>query len=282
MSLAYAAVAGLIGLAVCARARGLRTVVPDALRIGLPTLALVGWFYALNVHRYGDATGSAALFEKYGTPDGPSLFSALTSAGSLVQPLHYLLTQVYGATVWWDRTGAAKWTVTAVAVGAVAGAVALAWSARSRARTATDQPGALRHLDPLQWLAMAVLLPTPVVLLAQHMSGGGAGHARYLMPMLPIIAAAVALLVTRLHPLLAVLPVAAFAVAQLTRLGTAGDLHVDPDNWFGVELGTPLGGTLYRSAAVAVTLAGAVLLVVCTALVAARARPRPVEVSTGA
>ncbi|MEZ5178295.1 MAG: hypothetical protein R2746_08420 [Acidimicrobiales bacterium] len=96
MSAAYAVAAAGLGVLVHLRWRGWRTAGPVVLRVALPMVVLTGWFYALNTYRYGDPTGSAGLFDKYGTANGPGFFHQLFSGSSLVQPLDYLLTDVYG------------------------------------------------------------------------------------------------------------------------------------------------------------------------------------------
>ncbi len=267
MALAFAAVAGLMGLLLCVRSHGWRSLLPYAVRIGAPTVVLTGWFYALNVYRYGDFTGSDALFEKYGTAAGPSLWDSLWSPGSLVQPLHYLVTQVYGRNPWWDRTGPDKWAITLVSIGAVLAALLLAF----RARRSPTAPRRGRVPHPTAWVTAAVLLVVPVALLVQHVSGGGAGHPRYLMPMLPIIAAAAAMVSSRVNRYLAVGLVAVFVIAELARIRAAGRLRLDPDGLFGPVLNTPLGGEVFRQASLAVAFGGALLLVVGTAW-AARSR----------
>ncbi len=255
MALAYAAAAGLIGLVLCLRAHGWRSTLPYGARIGAPALVLTGWFYVLNVRRYGDPTGSDVLFEKFGMEPGPGFWEALWSPASVVQPLHYVITQVYGASPWWDRVGLAKWTVTIVSLGLVLVAVALAF----RSRRTPPRAGGGPTLHPAAWVAVTILLPVPVALLVQHMSGGGGGHARYLLPMLPTIAAAAALVASRVHRLAAVGVVLVFVLAQLTRFRAAGIVRgqdgVDP------VLTGPLGGELYRTASVVVAFGGAALLV---------------------
>ena len=55
------------------------------------------------------------------------------------------------------------------------------------------------------WVCSAVLALVPIVLTAYHVSGGGGSHARYLFPILPIVAAAAALVTSRINQWLAVL-----------------------------------------------------------------------------
>ena len=48
------------------------------------------------------------------------------------------------------------------------------------------------------WAGVAMVSLVPVLLVAQHRAGGGAPHPRYLLPMLPVVAVAVALAAVRL------------------------------------------------------------------------------------
>lgn len=271
MALAFAAAAGVVGLVGHARERGWRSLPGAALRIGGPTAVLTGWFYALNVHRYGDPTGSSALFEKYGTPSGPSIWSLLTGPEPFVQTLDYLVTDVYGRGPWWDETGPDKWAVTVAVVGSVVAAIALA--VRAGRFDPEDDPGGdapdatvrgageTRALDLRSWVAVAVVGAVPMVLIAQHMSGGGAGHARYLMPVVPIAASAVALVTSRIHRWLSVGLVVVVVGVEMSRVRVAGHLAYRGDRLFGPLLNTPLLGAGVRSASVAVAVVGAVILV---------------------
>ena len=195
---------------------------PLVIRLAGPTVLLTGWFYALNWHRYGDVTGSDALFDKFGLRPGRSLFDLLTSADVSVEPFAYLVTEVYGRSPWWEYHGLRHYLIAAVAVGVVIAAIVLSPPGR-RARPARGRDGA--GLSLAAWVCCAVLALVPIVLTAQHAAGGGAAHARYLLPTLPIVAAATALVVTRINRWLAVAVVGAFVVAQITRIRAAGNVH---------------------------------------------------------
>jgi hypothetical protein len=257
MSLAFAAVAGGMALLLGLRARGMSVFVPLMTRLGGPTILLTGWFYALNWYRYGDLTGSDALFDKFGLESKRSLFDLLTSADVSVEPFAYLVTEVYGRSPWWDYRGPGHFLIAAVAVGVVIAAIVLA--ARSSRAPCPRRDGA--HLSLSAWVCSAMLALVPIVLTAQHAAGGGAAHARYLLPTLPIVAAATALVATRINLWLAVGVVGVFAIAQLTRIRAAGNVHdvalpLTPPQLHDAPIGQP-----FLALSVAAAIAGAVVLV---------------------
>jgi hypothetical protein len=256
MSLALAGVAGAMALLLGVRARGTPALVPLVVRLAGPTVLLTGWFYALNWHRYGDVTGSDALFDKFGLESGRSLFDLLTSADMSVEPFAYLITEVYGRSPWWEYRGPRHFIITAVAVGVVIAAIVLA--ARSSRSPRPRRGGA--DLSLAAWVCSAVLALVPIVLTAQHATGGGAAHARYLVPILPIVAAATALVATRINRWLAVVVVGVFAIAQLTRIRAAGNVHDAALALTPPQLRDPLIGQPFLALSVAAAIAGAVVL----------------------
>lgn len=263
MSLALAVVAGALALVLGVRASGAKAAVSLVVRLAGPTIVFVAWFYLLNVVRYGDPTGSAALFEKYDTPPGPGLLDALWGPETFVQTLDYLVIEIYGQRPWWGPTGLREWSVSVVALAMVTGAVALAW--RARAAPSSAEVSRARP-DLAAWGAMVVLGAVPMVLIAQHMSGGGAGHARYLMPVLPIVAAATALVISRIDRRLAVAAVAVAAVAHVSRLRHAGHLRVEASTMFARSLQLPSIGHPWRGASLILAAAGAATMVVALVL----------------
>lgn len=254
MSLVFAAVAGAMALLLGVRARGTSAVVPLLIRLAGPTALLTGWFYALNWHRYGDVTGSDALADKFGLGSGRSLFDLLTSSDVSVHPFSYLVTEVYGRSPWWEYRGPRPYLIAAVAVGVVSAAIALA--ARSSRSPRPQRDGA--HPSLAAWICSSVLALVPIVVTAQHAAGGGAAHARYLLPILPVVAAATALVATRINRWFAVVLVGAFAIAQLTRIRAAGNIH---DAALTLpQLRDPLVGQPFLALTVAVAIAGAAVL----------------------
>jgi hypothetical protein len=256
MSLAFAAVAGAMALLLGVRARGPSALVPLVVRLAGPTVLVTGWFYALNWHRYGDVTGSDALFDKFGLESGRSLFDLLTSADVSVEPFAYLVTEVYGRSPWWEYHGLRPYLIAAVAVGVVVAAVVLAARSSGAPRPRPDGAG----LSLPAWVCCAVLALVPIVLTAQHAAGGGAVHARYLLPILPIVGAATALVATRIHQWLAVVVAGAFAIAQVTRVRAAGNVHDTALGLTPPQLRDPLVGQPFLALTVAFAIAGAVVL----------------------
>ncbi len=257
MSLVFAAVAGTMALLLGVRARGTSALVPLAARLAGPTVLLTGWFYALNWHRYGDVTGSDALMDKFGLESGRSLFDLLTSPDVSVEPFAYLVTEVYGRSPWWEYRGPRHYLIAAVAVGVVIAAIVLA--ARSSRSPRPRRDGA--HPSLAAWICSAVLALVPIVLTAQHAAGGGAAHARYLLPVLPIIAAATALVGTRINRWFAVALVGSFAIAQLTRIRAAGNVYdgaLTPP-----QLRDPVVGQPFLALGVAIAIVGAGVLLGC-------------------
>jgi hypothetical protein len=110
------------------------------------------------------------------------------------------------------------------------------------------------------WVCSAILALVPIVLTAQHAAGGGAAHARYLLPILPIVAAATALVATRISRWLAVVVVGAFAIAHVTRIRAAGNVHDVALALTPSQLRDPLVGQPFLALTVALAIAGAVVL----------------------
>lgn len=183
-----------------------------------------------------------------------------------MQTLDYLVTDIYGRDPWWLATGPDKWAVTIVSVGMVLAAVGLAVRGRGgRGRGGAEGSphlGGHRELSVPAWVAVAVLGVVPMLLTAQHMSGGGAGHPRYLMPVLPIVAAAAALVLTRIHRWLGVVAVLVSVLVQVSRVRAAGQIHLSDTPLFGPVLNTPLLGQPARVSSLALAGMGAALLLV--------------------
>jgi hypothetical protein len=171
-----------------------------------------------------------------------------------VEPFAYLVTEVYGRSPLWEYSGARHYLIADVAVGVVVAAIVFA--ARSSRSPRPPRDGA--HPSLAAWICTAVLALVPIVLTAQHAAGGGAAHARYLLPILPIVAAATALVTTRINRWFAVVVVGAFAIAQITRIRAAGNVHdaaLTPP-----QLRDPVVGQPFLALTVAVAIVGAVVL----------------------
>ncbi len=111
---------------------------------------------------------------------------------------------------------------------------------RPSRRRASAPRGRRTRLPARAWAASAVLALVPVVLTAQHAAGGGNPHPRYLLPAVPVLAAAVALAVVRLTTRwgAAVLLV---ALAMLTAVQTRASIRDLEANLLG-PAGSPLAG----------------------------------------
>lgn len=262
MSLVFAGVAGALAMGLWIRTAGWRRIVGIGARLGGPTVVLVGWFYALNVRRYGDFTGTAALVEAHEREPGPAVIETLLGPEALVQPLYYLVAEVYGARLGFI-SGFRPVLVTVIAVAALLGAIHLAHrhpSADGGRRPSGPVPAA--------WWCIVVLTVVPVVLLAQHVANGGAGHPRYLLAVIPLLSAAAGLVVSRWSRWLGVALVAGFVVAKLSRVRTAGRLHLPAPELYGPLFQDPIVGQPYGALSLFVAAAGAVCLLGALASVA--------------
>jgi hypothetical protein len=272
MALAFAAVAGTMALLLGLRTRGMAAFLPLVLRLAVPTMLVTGWFYVWNLHRFDNVAGPYATADDLGGGSGPSLFDLLTGPEVSVKPFAYIVTDVYGRRPWWwEYHGPRPYLIAAVAVGVVITAIVLA--ARGSSSLRPRRHGA--ELSLAAWICCGLLALVPIVLTAYHVSRGGASHPRYLFPILPIVAAATALVASRVNRWLAVVVVGAFALAQITRLRAAGNLHdaalsITPPQLHHSPIGQP-----FLALSVAIAMAGAVVLLVC--LVRLARKPATIE-----
>lgn len=236
--------------------------------LGLPTLVTSGWFYALNVHRYGDPTGSSALFDKFGRQATSSLWGSLSLKGLWESVFRTITTRRLEAPLPGDPYAWYRVTL-AVALAGVLGTVILVTVAgvanRGRAPRRTGRFTA--PLPVAAWLAVAAVSVIPVLLTAQHRAGGGAPHARYLLPVLPVLAAAVALALVRVATrwagivLVLVLAAATWRQTRASAQWLADNLTGPP----GSQLVTAYGNELVRGAGLVAAGLGLVLLVAAVA-----------------
>jgi hypothetical protein len=267
MALAYALAAGALGGVLALRALGPRALAPLAVRLAVPTVLVSGWFYALSYHRYGDPAGSRALTAGR---EGTGWLDLVTGPEPFVQPLSYLVMEVYGRNPWWLSTGPREYAITVLALVLMATAVLLAmWSAR-RCR----EQGRPLRLVPAAWGAVAILGVVPMILIIQHMFAGGAGHARYLLPVLPGLAVATALVASRATRWLTVLLVGGFVLAKLTRLRAAGDLSLPAPGEIGRGIGPSVGGQPFLALAAVLAVVGAIAMLAALTSMAARGARR--------
>ncbi len=235
-----------------------------------PTVSGAGWFYVLNIVRYGDPTGSQALFDKFlRTPSG-TLWSSLTQRSVWESAVRTIWTRRLQAPLPGDPYGwyvAALWIMVAGIVGA---GVLVAWSALRNRKGSATSIGRLPSPVPLPgtaWLAVAAVSLVPLLLTAQHRSGGGSPYPRYLLPMLPVIAAAIALTAVRVGTrwLGAALVALLAAVTFRQTRASATWLATNPTGPPGSELVTAYGTELIRGAGLVVAAIGLVLVLVTIA-----------------
>ena len=269
MALVLALVAGALALALIWWRR-LAPVGWAAAWLALPTAVGAGWFYVLNVVRYGDPTGSEALFEKFLRTDQGSLWDNLWLRGVWEAAVRTITTRRLEAPLPGDPYGWYRVSLAVLVVGVVGAAALVAWSGiRNRA----GQPARASRLDPadplpvIAWVAVALTSLVPLVLTAQHRAGGGAPHPRYLLPMVPVVAAAVALTVVRLGTRwagIALVALVGLVTWRQTR-ASARWLAEHPDGPPGSELVTAYGSELARGAGLALAILGMAVLLVTVA-----------------
>lgn len=148
MSLAYALVAGALAAAIGLRAMGWRSALPLGLRLGGPAVAITGWFWVVNLLRYGDPTASMGVYELHDRTPGPGIGELLTGPRPSIEPFGYLLTDVYDRTPWaLSGTQPKDHLVAAAAVALIAASIAI--TAR-RARAARARGDAVKTA-PTAW-----------------------------------------------------------------------------------------------------------------------------------
>lgn len=265
MTLMFAMTAGALGFAwVWWRRQA--PVLWSLAWVALPTLITSGWFYVLNVHRYGDPTGSDALFDKFGREPSGSLLSALTRISTWESSFRTIVTRRFEAPTSTDPYRWYQIALVIAIVGVIAAVVLVALSAvRNR--------GTGGGLPVPAWIGTGIVSSMPVVLTAQHRAGGGAPHPRYLLPVLPFVAIAVALPLVRLGTRwagLALVVVMAGVTLRQTRVAADWLAH-NPKGPPGSELVTAHGNSLIRGAGLGAAAVGLVLL--CAAIAWSGRRP---------
>lgn len=229
--------------------------------LALPPTLAAGWFYALNVHRYGDPTGSSALFDKFGRQSTSTLWDSLSLRGAWESAFRTITTRRLEVPLPGDPYGWYRIALAVTLVGIVGTVVLLVRSAvQHRGSRAGGLPG-------VAWAATAAVSLVPVVLTAQHRAGGGAPHARYLLPMVPVVVTAVALALvrftTRWGAMVVVIALSAVMVAQ-TRAASRW-LAANPKGPAGSQLVAATGSELVRGATLAAAAIGLVALLVAIA-----------------
>ncbi len=161
--------------------------------LALPALVLSGWWYARNIHLYGDATGSDRLLEKFARPPRSGPLTMIHYPSVWRETLRTLFVRRLENQLptdladWWPLT---KLAVVATLIVTVVVVIADQLLARRRG----DEP----RTTALGWLAGYASMVVVTLLIAQHWSGGGAPHARYAFPALVVLLAGSALCLVRL------------------------------------------------------------------------------------
>lgn len=253
---------------------------PSAAWLALPSVLLAGWFYVLNIVRYGDPTGSSALLDKFLREPVGSLWSSLTLRAIWDGALRTITTRRLEEPLptdprWWYSIA-----FLVVVGGLIGAAVLIVWSAVLR-RGGRDT-STVRFLSPhplpfTAWAATAAISVIPVLLTAQHRAGGGAPHPRYLLPMLPVVATAVALsavrFLTRWTGALLVVALAVVTLIQIRR--SAAWLSTNLSGRVGTQLTLAIGGAPVRAVGLVAAGIGLVLLVAAIAWSPERSGRRP-------
>jgi hypothetical protein len=212
-----AAIAVALSLKDHSRRGVVRALAAAAVATGVPALA-TAWFYVRNIALYGDATATDALLDKFDRQPNGTWWQVLTD-GSLWLDWYERL---------WAPLLAEGYEVGAdlLAVVAVIGLVVLL--VRRRIAGPTDQP-----VSRAGWLLLAVHAAVVLANLVGFVAAGGNPNDRYLMPLMPLLATALAvgvMAIVDLIPLGSRASRAQLAAAALTLV--LGVYAVAIFNWF--------------------------------------------------
>ncbi|MGS0686661.1 ArnT family glycosyltransferase [Nakamurella sp. GG22] len=169
-----------------------RAIAGSALVAGIPAIS-ISWFYLRNIALYGDVGATAALLQKFDrSPRGNAL-------DVLLDPSFYR-TQFVGL---WVRTtlagtfpgSAISSAVIWVGLGAATGLIVLflVWLASSRLRPPSARlAGVLSRPTTQAWILLTGFVIAIEISAGSFRAAGGSAHVRYVFPILPPIAVAVA------------------------------------------------------------------------------------------
>lgn len=168
----------------------IRALAASAVATGVPALA-TGWFYVRNIVLYGDPTASGALLDKFDREPNGTWWQILTD-GSLWADWYERL---------WVPLLAEGYVVVVdvLAVAATAGLLVLA--IRRMVAGPADHP-----FSGAGWLLLTVHAAVVLANLVGFVAGGGNPNDRYLMPLMPLLAMALAVGVMALVDLIPVGP----------------------------------------------------------------------------
>ncbi|MGN6696498.1 MAG: ArnT family glycosyltransferase [Aquihabitans sp.] len=181
----------------------------------LPATVLTGWWYFRIQRLYGDVAASDYLLTRMDENRGETfpISSALTGGARWDDIVHGLVMSAppyrFMFTYGWFRL--AKVAVIGSFVAVLVSPVVRYYRKPKR------PPFSLRRLDDRETgktglcaaIVLAISVILPFLFMAQHLAGGGGRHSRYLLPMVPVVAAVLARGVWMLPP----------AAARWTRIG---------------------------------------------------------------
>lgn len=154
----------------------IRALAASAVATGVPALA-TGWFYVRNIVLYGDPTASDALLDKFDREPNGTWWQILTD-GSLWVDWYERL---------WAPVLAEGYAVAADVLAVVAVIGLLGLLVRQRIAGPADQS------SRAGWLLLTVHAAVILANLVGFVAGGGNPNDRYLMPLMPLLATALAL-----------------------------------------------------------------------------------------
>lgn len=160
--------------------------------VALAPVLLSGWFYARNLHLYGDVTGAAHLQEKFGRTPNESTLRLLFDPHfwmgvwqEMWSSFEYARLGTGMTVIGSSRIDVGTGFVIGLGILLVLGLGAVRWRRPGRApSTAADR---VVGVVAIGWLAVCA------VGMASFVSGGGTPHPRYLLPALSVIAWGLAL-----------------------------------------------------------------------------------------
>jgi len=211
-AVALAAVLPMVAIGAALRARGRpgRRIALGLVAAAGPlavTAAAVGWFYLRNIHLYGDPTASGRIAEMFPVaPARPSVRHVLGDGDLWWSVYRGLFGRPILVTGWPERAVLGVALLTGLGLVAATIRAALARSRRPPLGASAGGgaegvgvgagPGGSARTVPatgwLVWLMIAAHCLLVVATLVGYVSRGGAPFSRYLLPMVPVLAIAVA------------------------------------------------------------------------------------------
>lgn len=271
---------GIVGVVVAHRLWSRAGPVRERLRAGVltgaaalgPAAVLVGWFYLRNIVLYGDIGASSFLLDRFMREPAGSILGF--AADTLQWEIAFRTIVSQTVTLGPDGHSYSDVGLPARLVMVLA-AIGLAWAflawlsrlSKDRQGPSHEGPtaGASGRTPPV-WpgvLVCGVVIAVVMATYAQHVSGGGLPHYRYLYPALPAVAALVAIGLDRLGPrVLPVLVVAGQGLLLAPLVLPTGRTYrayvvLMPEGMAKI----PEGWSLPHTASVGVALAGGLVLV---------------------